>query len=231
MVSARWHRPVFVLTVVAVLAGAGRWAFDRWIDETRLPGLSPQVSVTVLDRRGLLLRAFTVADGLWRLPVDADAVDPGYLAQLIAYEDKRFYHHSGVDPWAFLRAAGQNLRNGRVVSGGSTLTMQVARLLEDARTGNLGTKFRQIRLAMALERRLDKKQILSLYLTLAPFGGNIEGVRADSLSYFGKEPRRLTPAEAALLLALPQSPEARRPDRRPVAARAVRDRVLARVAG
>jgi penicillin-binding protein 1C len=222
---------VVALAAVAVAAGAGLMALDRWIDETRLPNLSPEVSVTVLDRQGLLLRAFTVADGRWRLPVDLATVDRGYLAQLIAYEDKRFYRHAGIDPLAILRAAGQTLLNGRIVSGGSTLTMQVARLLEDAPTGDLDAKFRQMRVALALERSLDKPQILSLYLTLAPFGGNIEGVRAASLSYFGKEPRRLTTAEAALLVALPQAPEARRPDRHEGVARAARDRVLARLAG
>ena len=124
----------------------------------------------------------------------------------------------------------QSLAAGRVVSGGSTLTMQVARLLEEGPTGTLAGKLRQIRVALALERRLDKDAILALYLTLAPYGGNLEGVRAASLAWLGKEPRRLTPAEAALLVALPQSPEARRPDRAPEAARAARDRVLARAA-
>jgi penicillin-binding protein 1C len=214
-----------------MVAGSGLTALDRWIEATRLPDLSPEVSVTVLDREGLLLRAYTVADGRWRLPIDLDTLDRGYLAQLLAYEDKRFHRHRGVDPWAMLRAARQALVNGRIVSGGSTITMQLARLLEAAPAGDIGAKLRQIRLALALERRLDKQQILSLYLTLAPFGGNIEGVRAASLSYFGKEPRRLTPAEAALLVALPQAPEARRPDRHPGAARAARDRVLARLAG
>jgi penicillin-binding protein 1C len=121
--------------------------------------------------------------------------------------------------------------NGRVVSGGSTLTMQVARLLEESGTGRLSGKLRQMRVALALERRLTKDQILTLYLQLAPYGGNVEGLRAASLAYFGKEPRRLTPAEAALLVALPQSPEARRPDRHPDAAARARDRVLARAAG
>ncbi len=122
----------------------------------------------------------------------------------------------------------QALRRGGIVSGGSTLTMQVARLLEAGPTGDFAAKLRQIRVALALERRLDKDEILELYLTLAPFGGNLEGVRAASLAWLGKEPRRLTPAEAALLVALPQSPETRRPDRHPEAARAARDRVLAR---
>jgi penicillin-binding protein 1C len=214
---------------VAVVAAAG-FALDRWIAMAPLPDLAPEVSVTVLDREGRLLRAYTVAGGRWRLPADVDAVDRGYLAQLVAFEDKRFHDHSGVDPLALIRAAAQFVASGRIVSGGSTLTMQAARLLEQTPAGSFGAKLRQIRLALALERRLTKREILALYLTLAPFGGNIEGVRAASLIYFGKEPARLTPTEAALLVALPQSPEARRPDRHPEAAHAARDRVLARAA-
>ena len=218
------------LGIAAVVVGVVTLAADRWIAATDIPNLTPEVSTTVLDREGRLLRAYTVADGRWRLPVSSAEVDPGYLRQLIAYEDKRFRSHSGVDPAAALRAVAQLVRNGRVLSGGSTLTMQVARLLEEAPTGSLSAKLRQVRLALALERRLSKDDILDLYLTLAPFGGNIEGIRAASLSYFGKEPRRLTTAEAALLVALPQSPEARRPDRAPKRARGARDRVLDRLA-
>lgn len=212
---------------LALVAGA-TIALDRWIDATRLPPLVPATSVTVTDRAGALLTAYTVADGRWRLPVAVDAVDRGYLAQLAAFEDRRFHRHAGVDPLALLRAAGQSLAAGRVVSGGSTLSMQVARLLEEGPTGTLSGKLRQARVALALERRLDKDAILGLYLTLAPYGGNLEGLRAASLAWLGKEPRRLTPAEAALLVALPQSPETRRPDRAPESARAARDRVLVR---
>ncbi|MFN7001782.1 MAG: transglycosylase domain-containing protein, partial [Elioraea tepidiphila] len=154
-----------------------------------------------------------------------------YLRMLLAYEDRRFYQHSGVDPRSMTRAVLQALWNGRVVSGGSTLTMQVARLLEEGTTGEVAGKLRQIRVALALERRLSKDRILQLYLHLAPFGGNLEGVRAASISYFGKEPRRLTPAEAALLVAIPQAPESRRPDRAADRAEAARDRVLARMVG
>ncbi|MFO1140919.1 MAG: penicillin-binding protein 1C [Amaricoccus sp.] len=218
---------VALLAAVLALLGLGL-AFDRWVAATVLPPLTPPTSTVVLDRHGALLAAYTVADGRWRLPVKLDAVDPGYLAQLAAFEDRRFRSHPGVDPVALARAAAQSLAAGRVVSGGSTLTMQVARLLEDGPTGTLRGKLRQIRLALALERHLAKDAILALYLTLAPYGGNLEGVRAASLAWLGKEPRRLTPAEAALLVALPQSPETRRPDREPAAARAARDRVLAR---
>ncbi|KUJ76456.1 penicillin-binding protein 1C [Ruegeria marisrubri] len=210
------------------LAGLTRDAADDWIDRTELPPVLAETSVEVRDRNGTLLRAYPVEDGLWRLR--PGPVDPAFVTMLLRYEDKRFRSHAGVDPLALLRAAGQALWNGRTVSGGSTLTMQVARLLEDGPTGRWSGKLRQIRVALALERRLDKDEILSLYLTHAPYGGNLEGVCAATLAWFGKEPRRLTPAEAALLVALPQSPEARRPDRHPLSAKQARNRVLARAA-
>ena len=229
---SRPRRRALALLALAGLLWAGALARDRaeaWIEATELPSLAPQLSVEMRGAGGDLLRAYTVDDGRWRMGLRPDQVDPLYLAMLRAYEDRRFDRHAGVDPRAVLRAAWQALRAGRVVSGGSTLTMQVARLLEHSGTGHWAGKLRQARLALALERRLSKEQILSLYLTLAPMGGNLEGVRAASLAYFGKEPTRLTPAQAALLVALPQAPEARRPDRDPWAAEAARDRVLARM--
>lgn len=188
-----------------------------------------KLSVTVLDRNDKLLRAFTIKEGRWRLPVEPDEVDQRYLAMLMAYEDKRFYEHGGVDVGSLMRAAWQLIENRRIISGGSTLTMQVARLLEGNYERSGPAKFNQILGALQLERHLTKREILALYLRLAPFGGNIEGVRAASLAYFGKEPRHLSVGQAALLVALPQSPEVRRPDRHPKAARAARDRVLTRV--
>ena len=229
--TGRWpHRLVFALAALLFLGAAARDAGDQWIDATVLPATLPATSVEVRDRNGALLRAYTVADGRWRLAVQTGQVDAGFIAMLLAYEDQRFHSHAGVDPLALLRAAGQALWQGRIVSGGSTLTMQVARLLEESGTGAWTGKLRQMRVALALERRLSKDQILGLYLTLAPYGGNIEGLRAATLAWFGKEPARLTPAQAALLVALPQSPVARRPDRAPKAARVARDRVLARLA-
>ncbi|WP_239479637.1 penicillin-binding protein 1C [Actibacterium sp. 188UL27-1] len=213
------------------VAGGLRDAADRWIDATVLPPLTAETSVEVLDRDGHLLRAYTVADGRWRLKTALDQVDPAYIDMLIAYEDQRFYRHTGVDPRAMVRAGWQAVWNGRVISGGSTLTMQTARLLEESGTGQWDGKLRQMRVALALERRLRKDQILTLYLNHAPMGGNIEGVRAATRAWFGKPAHRLTPAEAALLVALPQSPETRRPDRFAGSAKAARDRVLARVAG
>ncbi|SDJ01531.1 penicillin-binding protein 1C [Aliiruegeria lutimaris] len=220
---------LFLLALVLYLGAAGRDAFDAWVDATDIPVLVVETSVEVLDREGRLLRAFTVADGRWRMAARLADVDPVYPAMLVAFEDKRFYRHHGVDWLAMLRATGQAVLNGRVVSGGSTLTMQVARLLEDGTTGQMAGKIRQFRLALALERQLDKEEILAIYFERAPFGGNLEGVRAASLAYFGKEPKRLTPAQAALLVAIPQAPTSRRPDRHNQNATLARDRVLGRM--
>ncbi|MBW6424074.1 penicillin-binding protein 1C [Rhizobium sp. XQZ8] len=187
-------------------------------------------SAEVLDANGDLLRAFATPEGRWRLRTGLDDVDPRFLKMLVAYEDRRFYDHGGIDPLAIGRAALQLLTNGRIVSGASTLSMQVARLIEPRENRTFSAKLLQIARAMQIERRLGKRQILELYLTHAPYGGNLEGVRAASLAYFGKEPRRLTVAEAALLVALPQSPEGRRPDRHLKAAQVARERVLQRSA-
>lgn len=186
------------------------------------------LSTTVIDRHGRLLRAFTTPDGRWRMPVEPEDIDPRYFDVLKAFEDRRFDDHNGVDPIGMVRAVSQAVRHGRLVSGGSTLTMQVARLLEGRHDKNAAGKLRQMVRALQLEEQLPKKDILRLYLRLAPFGGNIEGVRAASLAYFGKEPKRLSIGEAALLVALPQSPEARRPDRNWQAAQRARNRVLDR---
>lgn len=222
---SRW---LFALAAGLWLAAAARDGVDGWVAATDLPALTVDTGAEVLARDGRLLRAYMVADGRWRLAAEPAQVDPFFVSLLLAYEDRQFYSHPGVDLCALLRAGVQALTAGRVVSGGSTLTMQVARLLEDSGTGRLPGKLRQIRVALALERVLGKDQVLSLYLHLAPYGGNIEGVRAAALAWFGKEPTRLTPAESALLVTLPQAPESRRPDRAPRAAAAGRDRVLAR---
>ncbi len=189
-----------------------------------------EVSREVVDADGRLLRAFATSEGLWRLRTTSEDVDPQFVRMLLAYEDQRFYQHRGIDPLALLRAAGQLAGHARIVSGASTLSMQVARLIEPREGRSLLAKVRQIARAIQIERRLGKAEILDLYLTRAPYGGNLEGVRAASLSYFGKEPKRLSVAEAALLVALPQLPERRRPDRFPKMAEAARERVLTRMA-
>ncbi len=193
-------------------------------------GQDLEFSKQVLDRNGHLLRAYATVDGRWRLPAKVSDVDPRFFDVLFAYEDKRFRAHHGVDPLAVVRAAFQFASSGRLRSGASTLTMQVARLVEGRHPRDLPGKLKQMVRAVEMERALTKDQILTLYLALAPYGGNIEGIRAASLVYLGKEPKRLTLAEAALLVALPQSPEPRRPDRAPDLARAARDRVLDRFA-
>ncbi len=192
------------------------------LDRSRL------LSALVLARDGSILRGFLSADGKWRLPVRAGEVDPVYRHMLIAAEDQRFAVHPGIDPIAAFRALGQLAWRGHIVSGASTLTMQAVRLLE-RRPRTVPAKLIEMAEVLGLERHLGKDDILGLYLTLAPFGGNLEGVRAASLAYFGKEPGHLSLAEAALLVALPRSPERLRPDRHPNAARRARDIVLERM--
>lgn len=185
-------------------------------------------STGVLDRDGGLLRLYPNRGGYWRLPARLERLDRRFVAALLAYEDGRYYRHPGVDPLALLRAAGQWLWHGRVLSGGSTLTMQLVRLMEP-RPRTVWSKLLESLRALQLETRLSKDAILARYLTLAPYGGNLQGVRAASLFYFGKEPEFLTLDQAALLVALPQSPERRRPDRHPRAARQARDAVVERL--
>src|SRR5271165_2496871 len=236
MTNPRLARPILItlaaaaLLLAASLALGGAWTrYSASLGPLDLAS-SREGSTVVVDRDGRLLRPFTLPDGRWRLPATTHDVDPRYLSMLVAYEDGRFYEHRGVDARALLRAAGQWLARGHVVSGGSTLSMQVARLIEPRPERSLTAKLRQIARALQIERAVGKQGVLDRYLTLAPFGGNLEGVRAASLAYFGKEPLRLSLAEAALLVALPQSPEARRPDRFSETARRARDRVLERVA-
>ena len=216
---------------VAGFLGASLLAVSaHWIAGLGPPpdGKALEFSTRVLDRDGRLLRAYATPEGRWRLPARIADVDPRLFEVLFAYEDKRFRSHPGVDPLALTRAAFQLATSGRIHSGGSTLTMQVARLLEPRSGRSFLRKLRQIVRAVEIERVLSKDAVLSLYLDLAPYGGNIEGVRAASLAYFGKEPRRLTLGEAALLVALPQAPESRRPDRWTEGARNARNRVLDR---
>ena len=202
------------------------------LDEAFPPPLDPpSVSAEVLDRDGTLLFAQATGEGRWRFPVSLDDVDPQFVSMLVAYEDKRFFGHNGIDPLAIMRAAWQFATHGRIVSGGSTITMQLARLMEPRAERSVTAKLRQMARAIQIERRLSKREILERYLVLAPYGGNLEGIRAASLAWFGKEPLKLRLSEAALLVALPQSPESRRPDRAPRQARAARDRVLWRMAG
>lgn len=225
----RWRRRLRRLGIgaagfclVAVLSGAvlDRLyppVLDRYLDR----------SAVVFDADGEVLRAFTSSDEMWRLPATVDDVTPFYLQMLVAYEDRRFWWHPGVDPIALTRAFGQMVGSGEVVSGGSTLTMQVVRLLEP-RPRTLGSKLIEMARAVQLELRYSKDEILAMYLTLAPFGGNLEGIQAASFAYFGKAADALTPGEAAMLVVLPQAPTRWRPDRDMAAALAAREKVLHR---
>ncbi|MBY0564123.1 MAG: penicillin-binding protein 1C [Hyphomonadaceae bacterium] len=188
------------------------------------------VSPVVLDRNGEWLMAFTTRQGTWRLEARLDEIDPEFQRRLIAIEDERFWFHPGVDPIALTRASLSYARSGRVTQGGSTITMQLARLLEP-RPRTVQSKLIEIVRAIQIERRWSKRRILAAYLTMTPYGGNLEGVRAASRAYFQRDPQWLDDAEMALLIALPQAPEARRPDRNPEAARRARDRVLGMFVG
>jgi penicillin-binding protein 1C len=215
-------------SVIAAVVCSGAY----WISALGPPPLGEALafSTVVVDRDGKLLRPYATPDGRWRMPATRENVDPRFLQLLLAYEDKRFHAHPGIDPYALGRAFAQLVTHGRIVSGASTLTMQVARLLEPRAGRSFNAKLHQMLRAVEIERALSKDEILALYLSLAPYGGNLEGVRAASLAYFGKEPRRLTLGQAAMLVALPQSPERRRPDRSSRAVREARDRVLERAA-
>ena len=216
---------VYFFAITAIVAGI---CFAHLM--TRQPlsvAKADDVSPVVYDDRGRILRAYLSIDEKWRLKTTLKDVPKHLINILLAYEDKRFFRHSGIDYFAVIRALAQSAQNYKVVSGASTITMQVARLLRQRRSGIL-SKLVQMSDSRTLERSFSKDDILSLYLTLAPFGRNVEGVRAASLIYFGKEPKQLDPPESALLVALAQSPRARRPDRYPDVARRARDRILRR---
>lgn len=194
------------------------------------PGRDAPYALVVVARDGTPLRAFPDREHVWRHPVPLDGVSPLYLEALVAYEDRAFWWHAGVNPWALARAGWQWLVHGRIVSGGSTITMQVARILEPT-PRTLRGKLRQIARAVQIEAHYSKREILNIYVNYAPMGGVLEGVEAASRAYLGKPARRLTHAEAAMLAVLPQRPSALRPDRYPQRARAARDKVLRRMEG
>ncbi|EZI24287.1 penicillin-binding protein 1C [Pseudomonas extremaustralis 14-3 substr. 14-3b] len=201
------------------------WLADRiW----PLPLPKDDLARVVLAEDGTPLWRFADANGVWRYPVQTREVSPYYLDALLTYEDRWFYRHPGVNPLALVRASWQNLTGARVVSGGSTLSMQVARLLDPHSRTFLG-KLRQLWRTAQLEWHLSKDEILNLYLNRAPFGGTLQGVAAASWAYLGKSPTQLTYAEAALLAVLPQAPSRLRPDRHPQRAQQARDKVLRRL--
>ncbi|MFT7722173.1 MAG: penicillin-binding protein 1C [Roseateles sp.] len=227
---AQPHRPSRLRRAELALAGLLLLvlALDLAFPLPRPAATSP--TLTVLAADGTPLRSWAGDDGAQRQPTTPDALSPRYLEALLAYEDRAFYWHPGVNPVALARAAWQWARQGRIVSGGSTLTMQVARLVDGRAAGrSIPAKLRQIARALQLELHLSKREILSLYVNLAPMGGPLQGVETASRAYLGKSAAELSQAEAALLVALPQSPTRLRPDRAVQAAQAARDKVLARM--
>ena len=226
LVSTRLKKILCCSLASVLLACALLWLADRvW----PLPLPKDDLARVVLAEDGTPLWRFADANGVWRYPVSTDQVSANYLDALLTYEDRWFFRHPGVNPLALGRAAWQNLTGGRVLSGGSTLSMQVARLL-DPHERTLTGKVRQLWRTAQLEWHLSKDQILNLYLNRAPFGGTLQGVAAASWAYLGKSPQHLTHSEAALLAVLPQAPSRLRPDRHPARAQVARDKVLRRVA-
>ncbi|MCP4654942.1 MAG: penicillin-binding protein 1C, partial [bacterium] len=196
-----------VLAVVVVLILLVAWAVPL---PERL-GEPPSTVVTFAD--GSPAHVFLSPDDKYRIAVDPEAVDPDYLRALLRFEDKRFYRHGGVDPLAVMRALVLNLRSGRVVSGASTISMQLVRVLEP-RPRTLRSKAIEALRAAQLELRRSKREILAAYLTFVPYGRNLEGIEAASLAYFGHTARDLAPEEIATLLAVPQHPARRYPSPR-----------------
>ncbi len=179
-------------------------------------------------QNGDLLGARIAADGQWRFPPE-DSVPEKFAKALIEFEDRRFYYHPGVDPSALWRALRQNIRNNRVVSGGSTITMQVIRLSRKDKPRNLYQKLVEMLLATRLELTGSKRKVLALYASYAPFGGNVVGLDAASWRYFGKQPKLLSWAEAATLAVLPNSPALIHPGRNRNALLQKRNRLLDRL--
>lgn len=214
----RWRHIAIGATVAAL----------GWLCLPVLPSDADTVSSVLRDSNGAVLHVASVEDGRVRLPADLDAIDPHFIAALIAMEDQRFYRHAGVDPLAISRALRSNFSAGRVVSGASTLTQQLGRQYRP-RPRTFPTKMVEALEAVRLDLRMGKREQLERYLTRISYGGNIEGIETATRIWLGKSARYLTTEEIALLLALPQSPEARRPDRNPIAAKAGRDRILDRM--
>lgn len=221
----RYRRMLVILSVIVFGGMAAIYAANRiW----PLPLDDIEMSKVVIAKDGSPLWRFADSEGVWRYPIKLDDVSPYYLEALINYEDRWFYQHHGVNPLSIARAAWQNISNGRIVSGGSTISMQVARLLSPHERTMAG-KIKQLWHTLQLEWYLSKEEILTLYLNRAPFGGTLEGIGAASWSYLGKPPSELSRSEAALLAVLPQAPSRLRPDRYPERAKVARDKVIVRL--
>ena len=205
-----WRGFVVATALIAVVVVGAGWSAAHLVDlPTRLDDGD---SVVATYHDGRPAHVLLADDDRWRLPTRIDDVDPAYIEALLALEDHRFYRHPGVDPIAVVRAAVDNTRAGSTVSGASTITMQLVRLLEP-RPRTLRSKAIEAMRAIQLELHMSKREILEAYLRFAPYGGNLEGIEAATLSMWDRSPSALSSAEIATLLAIPQNPGARRPNR------------------
>ncbi|GAA0197129.1 peptidoglycan glycosyltransferase PbpC [Kangiella japonica] len=223
-----WLKSLKRLLLLCLLSFIGFWVLDKLFPLPIEDFERRSFAQLVVASDGKPLRAFPDEQGVWRYPVTIDEVSPLYLEALINYEDQYFYSHPGVNPFALTRAVGQAIYHGEVVSGASTLTMQVARILEPHKKSVSG-KLQQMFRALQLEWHYSKDEILTYYLNYAPFGGTIEGVEAASFTYLGKSAKDLTASEAALLAVLPQAPSWNRPDLHPQRAQMQRNKLLDRL--
>ncbi len=201
------------------------WFAQAPVSKSDLSATSP----ILLDQNETWLNVRTVEGGTWRIGADLETIDPAFLKALIEIEDSRFYAHSGVDGAAILRALKSWREEGDIVSGASTITMQLVRQYKP-RPRTIRSKMIESFEALRFELHFTKSEILEQYLTRISYGGNIEGIEAASRIYLGKSAKYLSPDEIALLIALPQAPEARRPDRNAQGAKGGRDRILKRLA-
>ena len=222
-------RVILVLALIIIGAGWGLFLLCDWWFPLPMAALHRQPAMIVTDRDGTPLRIFLPGDEQLRIPVTLGEVAPVFVRALVASEDRWFYHHLGVNPFAIVRALGANIRHGKVVSGASTIPMQIARMAEP-KSRTLWSKCWEVFRALQLEWHLSKDQLLELYLNLTPYGGNVEGIGAAAHVYFGKTPAQLSLGEAALLAVLPRAPNSYNPARNPAAALAIRNRVLRQLA-
>ena len=220
-------KPIRASLVAGLILGLVFYAALLWMP-LPLQKLHADQAYRFFDRNEELLQVIISDDGFYRLSVNADDLPELFINTLLLQEDQYFFQHPGVNPLAVLRAVATNLTAGHVVSGASTLTMQLARMLE-RRPRTLSAKLLEMLRALQLEMRFSKTQILQYYLSIAPYGGNLEGVNAATYAYFGKPARQLSPAQIALLVVIPKSPNQMRPDQHPASARTRRDALLARM--
>ncbi len=219
---------IFKISSITLIIGLISFLISDHFFSLPLPSEKNDFARVVVDEHGRPLRAFADSNGVWRYQTKVQDVSTEYIEALLHYEDRWFYYHPGINPISLLRASIQNIFAGRIISGGSTLTMQVARTFdphERSYSGKLQQAFR----ALQLEWHFSKEQILNFYLNYVPFGGPVEGVAAASYMYLDKAPNQLTHAEAALMAVLPQRPSFYRPDRHPKRAQKARDKVLNRL--